>query len=294
MRAADSESIDGFAVFIAAAAFRAEFYCVPDVFPTPAPDERTAAEQADFSGKFVFVNFRFSDFSSIFPSMLKNDFSYINEEFRASKVSAQKLDELLAGGWRHFGAQFFRYNLGVHDNEIRLVLPLRIRLDNFTPSKSQQRVLKRNADLQTVFRPIEVTEEKKILFDRHKRRFKTNVPDSLFDFLSDEPSTVPCDGMELCAYETGELLAASFFDVGNRSISGVYAMFAPEEKARSLGIFTMLSIINYVRENQKTFYYPGYAYEGNSFYDYKKRFSGLECYDWRGNWKKFSDEKNEI
>jgi hypothetical protein len=38
----------------------------------------------------------------------------------------------------------------------------------------------------------------------------------------------------------------------------------------------MLLTIEYALKNDKIFYYPGYAYEGNSFYDYKKRFSALE------------------
>ena len=37
----------------------------------------------------------------------------------------------------------------------------------------------------------------------------------------------------------------------------------------------------------KELYYHGYAYEGESFYDYKKRFSALEEFDWEGNWVHF-------
>ena len=184
---------------------------------------------------------------------------------------------------------FFRYNLGFYEREIRLVIPLRIDLKKFSISKSQRRNVKKNQDLRTVIRPVEITAEKESLFEKHKQRFKEGVPDSIYDFLSFDAARVPCEANEVCVYDNEKLLAASFFDVGEKSISGVYAMFEPTETGRSLGIYTMLLEIEYARENGKEFYYQGYAYEGNSFYDYKKRFNNLERYDWRGNWKSYAE-----
>jgi leucyl-tRNA---protein transferase len=225
---------------------------------------------------------------------MMEQFSYINEEFYASLVSPAQTDLLLAEGWRHFGEHFYRYNLGYFKYDIRTVYALRVNLAKFSFSKNQRRVLKRNEDLRTVIRPIEVTHEKEALFERHKQRFEYGVPDSLYDFLSYEPASVPCEGLEVCAYREKELLAAAFFDVGNEAISSVYAMFAPEETARSLGILTMLLEIKYAFETGKKFYYHGYAYEGTSFYDYKKRFRGLESYDWINSWQDFTEDGSEF
>lgn len=234
-----------------------------------------------FVGKLDFVYF--------FRFMLKDLPVFINEEFYTTRVAPQQLDLLLADGWRHFGERFFRYNIGFHENELRPVLPLRIRLAEFKVSKSQRRVLRKNQDLRIVFRPIEITAEKQDLFERHKQRFSHAVPDSLYDFLSTEPANVPSEALEVCVYERNKLLAASFFDVGARAVSAVCAMFEPSEISRSPGIFTMLLTIDFASKNGKTFYYPGYAYEGNSFYDYKKRFSALEEFDWKGNWIDFAE-----
>ena len=219
--------------------------------------------------------------------MLKELPRFINEEFYAPEVTPRQLDALLEDGWRHFGEHFFRYNIGFHENQLRLVLPLRVRLANYTQSKSQRRVIRKNQDLQTIIRPIEITPEKEILFEAHKRRFDHGVPDSIYDFLSRSPAAVPCEALEVCVYANQKLLAASFFDVGATTISAVYAMFDPRETTRSLGIYTMLLTIDYATGNGKTFYYPGYAYTGNSFYDYKKRFSALEFFDWDENWEPF-------
>ncbi|HVQ56960.1 MAG TPA: hypothetical protein VMS29_09410, partial [Pyrinomonadaceae bacterium] len=115
--------------------------------------------------------------------LLDADFEYINEAFEADKVTPGQLDVLLANGWRHFGTYFFRYNLGLLDLDIRHVIPLRTRLSEFSLSKSQRRVLKKNDDLDIVIRPIEIDDDAEALFHRHKQRFDHNIPESIFDFL---------------------------------------------------------------------------------------------------------------
>lgn len=208
----------------------------------------------------------------------------INEEFFAHRITPQQLDLLLADGWRHFGTHFFRYNLGVYEFEIRAVIPLRIRLADFTLSKSQRRVLRKNADLRTTIQPVSITPEKELLFDRHKLRFKSGVPDTIFDFISADS---PCETLEVTAGLDDRVIAASFLDIGDNSVSSVYAMFEPAESVRSLGIYTLLKEIKFAQENRKEFFYLGYCYEGSSFYDYKKRFSATEMFDWQGSWKRF-------
>jgi len=222
--------------------------------------------------------------------MFDNKTFFINEEFHLVKALPREMDSYWANGWRHFGEDFFRYNLAFHQGEIRRVLPLRIRLSDFSLSKSQRRILKKNQDLRTIIRPARITPEENSLFRRHKRRFKRGVPHSIYDFLSFDAARAPCEVLEVCVYAREKLIAASFFAVGEISISSIYAMFALEEAARSLGIFTLLLEIDFARKHQKDFYYQGYAYEGNSFYDYKKRFKGLEQFDWNGQWEVFGEE----
>lgn len=222
-------------------------------------------------------------------AMLDADLRYINEAFVAEQVSGDKMDMLWAHGWRHFGTQFFRYNLGFLDLDIRFVIPLRIRLSDFSFSKSQRRVLRRNADLAVVIRPVEIDAKVEQLFDRHKQRFDHSVPDSIFDFLSTDPASSPCEAKEIRVTLGDNLLAASYFGISDHAASGTYAMFEPSIAHRSLGIFTMLKEIEYAIESGKEFYYQGYCYEGESFYDYKKRFRGTEAFDWSSEWRAFRE-----
>lgn len=221
--------------------------------------------------------------------MLSNEFRLINEEFYAENVLPEQMDSLWANGWRHFGTHFFRYNVGFLRNELRYVLPLRVDLARFRFSKSQRRNLRHNSDLLVVIRPIDLTPEAHKLFERHRTRFEYGAPDSIFTFLSSAPAISPCEAKEICVYEEDRLLAVSYFDVGSRSVSGVYAMFDPAVAHRGLGIFTMLKEIEYASAIGRRFYYQGYAYEGESFYDYKKRFQATEVFDWAGNWVELCD-----
>lgn len=223
--------------------------------------------------------------------MILDRLELINEEFLAETVEPPVYDMLLADAWRHFGTHFFRYNLGIYENEIRRVIPLRIRLSDFAFSKSQRRVLHKNEDLHVEISPAEITEETERLFHRHKQRLDHGVPDSIYNFLSREPANAPTDGYQITARRGDELLAVSFFDIGSNSLSAIYGCFDPAASSRSLGIFTMLKVIEFAASNGKTFYYHGYAYEGGSFYDYKKRFSALEAYDWNGNWEEFLPQR---
>lgn len=223
--------------------------------------------------------------------MHDSEVSFLNQQFFADHVTPAQLDTLLEQGWRHFGTHFFRYSYAFYGLDVRQVIPLRIRLKEFSLSKSQRRTLNRNSDLKTVIRPIKITPESESLFERHKQRFQSGLPDSIYDFVSHCPDTEPCEAREAAVYDKNEMLVAvSYFDLGERSSSGIYAMFEPAESHRRLGIFTMLKDIEYAIKIGRKFYYQGYSYEGTSFYDYKKRFRGTEGFDWAGNWALLSDQ----
>lgn len=204
----------------------------------------------------------------------------ISEDFDAASVSHEAMDELLAAGWRHFGSHFFRYNWQAVEGQWQTVIPVRIRLCDFRPSKSQRRVLRRNADLACVFVPSEIDDVVEAMFQRHKERFKDNVPSTITDFMSPTPSILPGEGRMLRCTLDGQLVAASFVDIGKTAMSSVYGVFEPAHSERSLGTFTMLREIEAAQAAGMTHHYPGYVTSGSSNYDYKKQFAALEGYDW--------------
>jgi leucyl-tRNA---protein transferase len=208
----------------------------------------------------------------------------IDEYFFARDVTPEQMDFLWADGWRHFGTFFFRYATLTKGHERLHVTPLRLKLADFSLSTSQKRVLKKNQDLQLEIRNAAIDEAKESLFDRHKTRFEDNVPNSIYDFFTPYPARIPCQTKEICLFQDDQLIAASFLDIGAQATSSVYSIYEPTETQRSLGIYLILLSIAYSQKLGMTHYYHGYAYREPSHYDYKKRFKGLERFDWR-EWK---------
>ena len=211
----------------------------------------------------------------------------MNEYFFYDDVRPEQMDKLWAGGWRHFGNYFYRYSSTRQENRSLSVLPLRIKLGAFSVSRSQKRTLKRNVDLEVRVVPAFVNPEVEALFERHKLRFKHNVPESIYSFVSHRPATLPCECSSLCLYKNDRLVGISYLDVGETATSSVYQCFDPDESKRSLGNLMILLSIEHSRTLGKMLYYPGYAYREPSHYDYKKNFAGLEAYDWTmSTWRK--------
>lgn len=224
--------------------------------------------------------------------MDSRELTFINDEFLADSVGEEDLERLLAAGWRHFGRYFFRYSIAIHQRNYRIVMPLRIRLEEFRLTKSLRRISRINSDLHSAIGPITFDSTVHRMFDLHKQRFNGMKPESIYHFLDPNADRVPTKGKELrLSYSIGETLAVSFFDETPDSLSGIYAMFDPMHSQRSLGIQTLLNEIDLAKESGKSFYYLGYAYLGESFYDYKKRFPGTEYFDWHGNWLPYSGQE---
>jgi leucyl-tRNA---protein transferase len=208
----------------------------------------------------------------------------INEAGELELASPELMDRLWVEGWRHFGAYFFRYSRMSQSHGFKTVTPLRMRLEQFKPSASQTRVIKRNSNLTLVIRDASIDLEKRELFALHARRFSENVPESLYSFLGHNPARVPCQTVELALYKNEILIGVTFLDIGANSTSSIYSIYDPSQSKHSLGVYLILCAIRHSLELQKTFYYPGYATLEPSAYDYKKRFVPLEYYDWNGNW----------
>ena len=204
----------------------------------------------------------------------------IHEMFVAESLTLKQWDEMLAQGWRHNGKMIFRNSQDFDESDnLCKVIPLRYRLKNLEFTKSQRKIFNKNKDLRHEVHPLSMDDDKHALFFKHTERFKHNRPLSIWDFISHEINR-PFKTWELRVFKEDKLIACSFMDITTHSLSSTYAMFDLEESKRSLGIYTMLLELLYAQEKKKKFYYPGYAYETPSFYDYKKKFNNTEFYDW--------------
>ena len=218
----------------------------------------------------------------------------VNEYFFHSSVSAKDMDLVWSEGWRHFGKYFYRYSRVQETTQegYKHVLPLRINVNDFVLQNSHKRILKKNKHLNLRILPAFVNHDVNILFEKHKQRFSSNIPENIHVFVSKEPAYIPCECLSLCIYDQNKLIGISYLDIGQTSCSSVYQCYDPSYPKNSLGIYMVLQSLAYAKEHKKSLYYPGYAYHEASHYDYKKKFNALTYYDWKGQWLDYEASKS--
>ena len=213
-----------------------------------------------------------------------DDFS----ELIVQQISPKNIDLFWADGWRNFGAYFFRNKFDYNAGNWLQILPLRINIEKFSFNKNQTKLLKKQANTLVKYQTIQIDERRNQIFEDHISRFKDNIPETIYTFLGQKPGIIPCQALECALYDDNmQLYATSFFGVGQNAISSTYAMFDTQYAALSPGLHTLLLEIIYAQNHQKKYVYTGYCHREDTIYAYKKRFNGLEYYDWEGSWHDF-------
>jgi len=210
----------------------------------------------------------------------------IDERAEMVQLNPAVLDRILSEGWRLLGRRFVRHNFSTWRRKLCRTIPLRVRLSEFELTKSQRQTLRRNADLQVLSAPAQYDSERERLFNLHKERFHEKQATTLASFIhSESPNSLPTEGRELAVQLEGELIACSFFHIGQNAVSGTYCVFDPSYSRRSLGTLTMLLELLLAKEMGMEFYYHGYTHDIPSQFDYKLNVKGLEALSWEtGEW----------
>ncbi len=209
--------------------------------------------------------------------------------------SAEKLNDALSKqGFRRSQNVLYRPSCA----ECSACLSARIDVSKFAPSRSQKRVLKRNAALKRNASSPWATEEQYALFRDYldSRHASGGMADmDLFEFAAMVEET-PIRS-RLIEYShpdddptgpRGGLRAVSLTDVLDDGLSMVYSFFAPEHAADSLGTYIILDHVEIARSMGLPYVYLGYWVPGSDKMGYKARFSGLEIYT-LGDWVPLTD-----
>ena len=194
--------------------------------------------------------------------------------FLGTNVSAEEISWLLARGWRKFGIYYFRPVCPT----CRDCIPLRVQADDFSPSKSQRRILKKNSAVEVRFGPREFSERAFEIYQDHSvNRFGEEKSKKNFKASFYRPS---CPGLQSEYYLAGEMVGLGFLDQGEDSLSSVYFVFDTNYSALGLGTFSILKEIEYAKTQELAYYYLGYYIEACGSMAYKNRFKPREHYNW--------------
>ena len=170
-------------------------------------------------------------------------------------------------------------------------LSARIRVADFTHSKSQRRTLRRNDDLIRNATSPWASEDQYALFRSYLdgRHAEGGMADmDIFEFAAMIEET-PIRSRVIEYREPaengdeGDLSAVCLTDVLDDGLSMVYSFYDPSGQRDSLGTYVILDHIRIAQEAGLPYVYLGYWVPGSPKMSYKARFSALEVYQ-GGGW----------
>jgi leucyl-tRNA---protein transferase len=207
---------------------------------------------------------------------------------------AQRLNDTLSKqGFRRSQNVLYRPSCA----ECSACLSARIRVADFKISRSQQRILKRNAGLKRNVTSPWATEDQFALFRRYldDRHADGGMADmDIFEFAAMiEETPIKSRVIEYTrapyAGERGRPLASvCLTDVFDDGLSMVYSFYDPTFAIDSPGTHMILDHIAIAREAGLSYVYLGYWVPGSRKMGYKAGFSGLEIYK-GGLWQDIGD-----
>jgi len=173
-------------------------------------------------------------------------------------------------------------------------LSIRVPVQDYRPTSSQKRIMRRNKDLERRTCAPWATEEQYDLFrtylgDRHSDGGMADMDVCEFASMIEE-TTVKSRIIEYHDPTLGEdsLVASCLTDIMGDGMSMVYSFFHPDQARRSLGLFMILDHIAIAREAGLPHIYLGYWVPGSSKMDYKAKFAPFEYFR-SGVWTRIDD-----
>lgn len=152
-------------------------------------------------------------------------------------------------------------------------------------SRTQNRIMARNADLSRDLVEAEATQEqfallKRYLSRRHPGGGMTDM--TWLDYIAMVEDTAV--RTHLIEYRLpsqdggpGDLVAVTLTDLLTDGLSMVYSFFDPDLERRSLGVFAILDHVRQARAVHLPYVYLGYWVEGSPKMDYKAQFRPMEA-----------------
>jgi len=209
-------------------------------------------------------------------------------EMVASLTAAEYLGRMLAG-WRRFGGMLFRPRC----QGCQACRSLRVDVARFRPNRSQRRVARANegrVELR-IGRPS-VSRAKLELYDRY-HAFQTDLKGwplhPAKDAASYRESFVhnPAFTEEWCYHVDGRLAGVGYVDDVVGGLSAIYFFYDPEQRARGLGTWNVLTLLAEAARRGRPYAYLGYYVPDCRSLAYKASFRPNQVLGPDGQWHDF-------
>ena len=171
------------------------------------------------------------------------------------------------------------------DADVFSVVNIRLGLDQYSIKKRHRKIKSRVENRFTITcGEVTLRDEHQRLYEQHKSRFKGFIHATLDEYLHAGFHSTVFDTMQICVFDGDQLIAASYFDLGERSMASLIGMYDEAYADYSLGIYTMLKEIEFGQSTHRRWYYPGYVLDKPSSFDYKLQLGNMEYYTPSKRW----------
>jgi len=187
-------------------------------------------------------------------------------------LQPQELDTYLANGWFRMRQTIFTTNFLQFNSQFYSAIWLRVTLADYVPDKKYHTLKKLNRAFKTEIKQSaagEISTAHELLYFEYRESLSFDVSPSLKELLLGNEPVSRFNTFEVNIYDGGTLIAAGFFDIGSTSAAGISCIYHPAYKKYSLGKYLMYLKIEFCRQQQLQFFYPGYVVPGCPPFDYK-------------------------
>ena len=170
-------------------------------------------------------------------------------------------------------------------------VPIRVVSEEFTPDRTQRRILRANADLTISEMPARATAEQFTLFQRYQKNRHADgdmAAMGYYDYRAMIEDTPISTGILEFRDAQDRLVGACLTDWLADGLSAVYSFFDTDEDKRSLGTFAVLWLIGRARSLGLPYVYLGYWVPESRKMAYKARFRPSEIL-MSGAWHRLGD-----
>lgn len=199
------------------------------------------------------------------------------------KMRASYYEWLITEGFRRSGDQVYR----PHCANCNACKSVRVRVNEFNPSKSQRRMLNKSSHWD--FRLTRLLEDQHFfLYDKYiceRHPDGTMYPPSREQFEQFTQCSWHAPHL-LEAYDEGQLIAVAITDVFHQALSALYTFFDPAYEKFSPGSIMIMQQIYFAKQMKKPFLYLGYQVDACRKMAYKNKFHPQEQFI-QGKWTLF-------
>jgi len=184
-------------------------------------------------------------------------------------LSGEELDHYLNEGWFRNGQRMFTTNFLNFNSQLYSAIWLRIQLATLKEDKTFKKLSKLNSSFTVTIQPASITPEKEALFQEYRSGMSFSASQSLHALLFGDSTFDIFNTYEVLLHDKDVLIGVGYFDLGNKSAAGIVSFYNLAYKKYSLGKYLILLKVNYCKELQLEYFYPGYFAPNYPAFDYK-------------------------